>query len=206
MIRVFQYVLIFLGLSICVYAFQYLSFGRRGIIESKDANIMSDRIWMASFYTHIIFGILVLGIGGLQFLKGLRTRYLKAHRLMGKVYVFGVTVSGVAALVAAQYSSGFLSSRIGFTAMAVTWLITIFYAYKRIRQKNVREHEFWMIRNFAVTLAAVTLRMWLGILIPLVGLSFFEAYAVVAWLSWVPNLMVAEFIIYKMKSGSLKTV
>lgn len=200
--NIFRYILIALCLSVCFYAFQYFSFDRTGVIESKAENIMSDKIWMTSFYTHIMFGILVLGIGGFQFIKKLRDRYLKTHRFIGKLYVLGVTISGVAALVAAQYSSGFLSSRIGFSAMAVAWLFTNFYAYKRIRQKNIREHEFWMIRNFSVTLAAVTLRIWLGILIPLAGLSFFEAYAVVAWLSWVPNLMAAELIILRMKTRS----
>ena len=50
-----------------------------------------------------------------------------------------------------------------------------------------------MIRNFALTFAAVTLRLWIPIFLTS-GLSFEAAYPVIAWLSWVPNLLVAEVL------------
>ena len=50
-----------------------------------------------------------------------------------------------------------------------------------------------MVRCYALTLAAVTLRIQLGVLQAGLGLSFEEAYAVTAWFSWVPNLILAEW-------------
>ncbi len=44
---------------------------------------------------------------------------------------------------------------------------------------------------FAMTYAAVTLRLWLIALIPLLG-NFPSAHALVPFLSWVPNLIVVE--------------
>jgi hypothetical protein len=59
-----------------------------------------------------------------------------------------------------------------------------------------------MIRAFALTYAAVTLRLWIPVLIlaqvpfgvPEADL-FANAYAVVPFLCWVPNLIVAELVI-----------
>ena len=53
-----------------------------------------------------------------------------------------------------------------------------------------------MIRNYSLTFAAVTLRIWLSLFVLLFGLEHFErSYAVIAWLAWVPNLIVAELFI-----------
>jgi hypothetical protein len=56
-----------------------------------------------------------------------------------------------------------------------------------------------MIRSYALTFAAVTLRIWLPFLIGILGLTFIEAYKIVAWLSWIPNILVAELIISRIK-------
>ncbi len=51
-----------------------------------------------------------------------------------------------------------------------------------------------MVRNYAVTFSAVTLRLWLLLLI-VFNSEVEAAYVTVAWLSWVPNLLIAELII-----------
>ena len=48
-----------------------------------------------------------------------------------------------------------------------------------------------MIRSFSLTFAAVTLRLYLPIGI-VSGLTFEQIYVATAWISWVPNLLVAE--------------
>lgn len=58
-----------------------------------------------------------------------------------------------------------------------------------------------MIRNFALALAAVTLRVQLGTGIAS-GLSFETVYATVAWASWVPNALVAEWLIRRTRGGA----
>jgi Predicted membrane protein (DUF2306) len=52
-----------------------------------------------------------------------------------------------------------------------------------------------MWRNYALTLAAVTLRVYMGVAQEVIGFSFEAAYPVVAWLAWVPNLVVAEWVV-----------
>jgi len=67
-------------------------------------------------------------------------------------------------------------------------------ALAAIRRGDVTGHREWMVRNFALTFAAVTLRLWLPTLTAATG-SFIEAYRTVAWLCWVPNAIVAEIIL-----------
>ncbi|MNL75568.1 hypothetical protein D3C87_2013940 [compost metagenome] len=55
-------------------------------------------------------------------------------------------------------------------------------------------HRRWMIRSIALTLAAVTLRIQIPVSMML-DIPFDTAYPVIAWLCWVPNLVVAEMIV-----------
>ena len=48
-----------------------------------------------------------------------------------------------------------------------------------------------MIRSFSLTLAGVTLRLYLPITL-LGPVSFSPAYAAIAWLCWLPNLLIAD--------------
>ena len=51
-----------------------------------------------------------------------------------------------------------------------------------------------MIYSYAACFAAVTLRIWLPTLTSIMG-EFIGAYRIVAWLCWVPNMIVAYFIV-----------
>jgi hypothetical protein len=60
------------------------------------------------------------------------------------------------------------------------------------------QHRSWMIRNFSLTFAAVTLRIILPVEIAVLGINFPDAYRIVAWACWVPNLLVAELLVYRL--------
>jgi hypothetical protein len=47
------------------------------------------------------------------------------------------------------------------------------------------------VRNFSLTLAAVTLRIYMPSSM-IAGVPFEVAYPLVAWLCWAPNLLIAE--------------
>ncbi len=65
--------------------------------------------------------------------------------------------------------------------------------YSTARTKRFRLHREWMVRSFALALAAVTLRIELPVLLSVVHASFHPAYITVSWLCWIPNLVVAEW-------------
>jgi len=144
-------------------------------------------------YTHAFASILALVIGPFQFTERLRNKHKNLHRWMGRIYLaVGVLVGGLAGLYMAQYAYGGPLARLGFAALALTWLYTGVRAYFAIRLGAIDEHRKWMVRNFSLTLAAVTLRIYLPLSMA-AGIDFSTAYAVIAWLCWLPNLAFAEW-------------
>lgn len=57
-----------------------------------------------------------------------------------------------------------------------------------------------MVRNFALAFAAVILRLWLPAAVA-AGVPFELAYPAVAWLCWVPNLLLAERLFNRTTAG-----
>ncbi|MEM1404070.1 MAG: DUF2306 domain-containing protein [Pseudomonadota bacterium] len=143
---------------------------------------------------HLSGGVAAVLIGAYQFYPGLRQRHLVLHRWLGRVYVFAIATAGVAGLIMALGTPWGVLAQSGFSGMAIAWLITTTVAFLRIRTRDIHRHRQWMIRSYAVTLAAVTLRLYLGLMV-LLGIAFRDGYPWVAWLSWVPNLLIAEYLI-----------
>ena len=90
-----------------------------------------------------------------------------------------------------QFAFGGPVARLGFASLAVLWLYTGLRAYLAVRGGAIEAHRKWMVRNFSLTFAAVTLRIYLPVSMA-TGIEFTIAYPVIAWLCWVPNLVFAE--------------
>ena len=144
---------------------------------------------------HIVGAMLALALGPFQFLSGLRRRQRNVHRWMGRLYLLGVLVGGLSGLYLAPFSYGGLITHIGFGSLAVLWLATGLLAYQAIRARRIEDHRRWITRNFALTFAGVMLRLWMPVMVGGGGVPFEAAYLVVAWLCWVPNLVVAEALL-----------
>lgn len=169
---------------------------KAGILKIKPEALFSNTFWTISFYTHITLGGLALLTGWLQFSQKVRARHLLLHRNLGKVYVIAVLTSAVAGLNIAFYASGGLPTMLGFMALSIAWFYSTLMAYVHIRKGSVHQHEKLMTYSYACTFAAVTLRLWMPLLVPLFG-SFMTAYAVVAWWCWLPNLGAAWLLTRK---------
>ena len=140
---------------------------------------------------HAISASLALLLGPWQFLAGLRRRRLQLHRVMGWAYAVSLVVAaGSAIWIAPDAAAGHVSSA-GFLALAFGWLFTTSMGILAVRRGNIAEHRRWMLRSYALTAAAITLRIYLA-LIPLFHWRFASAYPVIAWMCWVPNLFVAQ--------------
>jgi hypothetical protein len=79
----------------------------------------------------------------------------------------------------------------GFLSLARLWLWTTCCAGLAILSGDISAHRSWMIRSFALPLAGVTLRLYLPLAL-LGPLEFSVTYAGIAWLCWLPNLILAE--------------
>jgi len=178
-----------------IYPVIYLIVDRRfGLLNSKTEAILESGIWNISFYMHIMLGGVALLIGWTQFVSKWRKQNPNLHRNIGKVYVFTVFLSALTSIYIALFATGGLVPSAGFICMGIVWFFTTFKAYTAIRNNKILSHQRMMIYSYATCLAAVTLRIYLPIFISIFD-DFNKAYAVVAWLSWVPNLFVAYFII-----------
>jgi len=141
---------------------------------------------------HVFGAVFALALGPFQFLARLRARHLNLHRWMGRLYLgLGVLVGGLAGLYMAQFAHGGLAGKLGFGTLAVLWLATGERAFHYAHHGDVTAHRRWMIRSFAMTFGAVTLRLYLPIA-PMLGYDFMDGYRLTAWLAWIPNLIVVE--------------
>jgi uncharacterized membrane protein len=140
---------------------------------------------------HIVGSCIAIVTGPVQFVAALRARFPRWHRGVGYGYFAGVAVGGTAGLYSSTVSMGGLVAHTGFFLLAALWLATAGFALAAIRRRRIALHREWMVRCYALTFAGVTLRLWLPFLSAASG-SFDEAYQTVAWLCWVPNLILAE--------------
>jgi uncharacterized membrane protein len=148
----------------------------------------------AAAFGHMAGGLIAIAVGAFQVSASLRDRYLNAHRWLGRLYVAGVLIGGVSAFALATRSTGGLTTHVGFGMLAVCWLTSTGLAWSFIRRGDETSHRAWMLRSYGLTLAAVTLRIWLP-LSQVAGIEFETAYQAIAWLCWVPNLLVVEWLI-----------
>lgn len=189
----------FLALGVGFVSLRYLNLEVQGVLFDKAKTLLENNAYRTVFYFHVVFGVLALLVGPFQFFPRLRNRYLKFHRTLGKVYIIACLTGGLAGLVIAMFATGGIISTLGFSGLALAWLYTTSMAYLRIRQKNVDEHYRWMVRSFALTFAAVTLRIWLPLFTFGFGWEFIPSYRFISWFCWVPNLLFAELVVLKRK-------
>lgn len=183
-----------LSTIIGLYPIIYFIIDKRfGLLGLKPSALLDDNVYNAAFYGHIVLGGLALLIGWLQFSAKLRRTNIKLHKLIGKTYVISVLASGFFGLYIALYATGGMVTMIGFISSDVVWLTTTILGLKAIWKRNMVKHKKLMVYSYAVCFSAVTLRIWLPILEISTG-SFLEAYRIVAWLSWIPNIMFAYYL------------
>ena len=144
-------------------------------------------------FAHIGGGLIALSIGPFQFLAGLRRRALGLHRALGAVYVLAVLVGGMGGLRLSFSAHGGLWAGLGFGLLAVLWIATAGLALRGIHRGRIEEHRVWILRNFSLTYAAVTLRLYIPLALGS-GAAFEDAFRVIAWACWVPNLLIAELV------------
>ncbi|MFI2241489.1 DUF2306 domain-containing protein [Streptomyces chrestomyceticus] len=78
-------------------------------------------------------------------------------------YFAGQCVTGTVQSLSARQVG--LAAGFGFGTLALLWAWTSYRGYRAIRERDFASHRAWVIRSFALTFAAPTLRIWLGLLI-----------------------------------------
>lgn len=135
----------------------------------------------------------MLMLGPVQFLKSIRRNNIQAHRVVGYLYYLMLYPASAGALWLSFYAFSGLPALLGFACLAVGWVATGYLAFVAIKEKRIQDHKEWMLRNYAMTYAAVSLRVMLVINIAVnEGRPTEAGYATISWASWVVNLIIME--------------
>jgi uncharacterized membrane protein YozB (DUF420 family) len=166
-----------------------------GFLKFKQEHI-GNSFWKTCFYIHVFTSLLVLLAGFTQFSSHILTQHRQVHRFAGRIYAFNILfINFPTALVMGVYANGGVAGKTAFLLLDVLWFAFTLVAVLAIRKGNIRKHREFMIRSFALTLSAISLRTWKMILTNTTDLDYSTIYIMDAWLGFVPNLLLAEWII-----------
>ena len=147
---------------------------------------------------HILGSAIYVLVGALQFVPRFRRRHRTWHRRVGRVLVVaGLLVAASALWMTLLYQpkpgTGDLLYilRLVFSSAMIACLILGFTA---IRRRKIAAHRAWMIRAYAIGLAAGTQAFTEGIGQTLLGTSELQGDLAKA-AGWAINLAVAEWVI-----------
>lgn len=177
-----------------------------GFLRIKQQYIGIDH-WRIAFFIHVYASFWILLAGFTQFSSWIQRRNPALHRIMGYIYVVDIlAITGPAGLIMGFYANGGTLSRIAFVLLAVLWIWFTAMALVKAKQKDFRAHRYYMIRSYALTLSALTLRAWKYAITNTMHVPPMDVYRVVAWAGWVINLGVAEWIIFRDKNRKKQAV
>jgi hypothetical protein len=142
----------------------------------------------------------------LQVWPWLRQRRPAAHRVIGRVYVFGgVLPAGVLGMNVGAVSPFGPTAQVSNVLLAALWLAFTITGFHMARRRRFVEHRRWMIRSFALTMSIITNRVWgvvaTVVLSPELSTTFGGSEVALGqtiaglatWTGWVVPLLAAEW-------------
>jgi len=187
----------FLSIAVALVSYRFIVLGMEVVYANETHQLLTFK---NAFYLHIITAPIALFVAPFQLSKRFRAKSVRRHRLMGRIYCAAVLVAGVTGVLIGFNAKGGPIAQSGFVLLAVIWLIATFRALQVVRLGQIGLHQEWMIRSIALTFAGVTLRIILPAQL-VSGISLDVAYPIVAWLCWVPNLVVVEYFIRRSRTA-----
>ena len=204
-VRTLWYFAFFWVVILCAGTFlQYYDFKNDSpFLQIKQAAVKTGW-YLPAFYCHIIGSSIILLIGFLQFSKRVyQNRSL--HKTLGKMYVFGVLFfSAPGAYVMTLFINRGPWVTMSFFLQNTLWVIFTLSAWILIKNKKIDDHVKMMRRSYALAFGAVTLRFYIFLFTVFGnGVGFANNYIIIAFLSWIPNLLLAEWINYNHQSNQI---
>ncbi|HEU5145861.1 MAG TPA: DUF2306 domain-containing protein [Chryseosolibacter sp.] len=190
------FVVVLLAVALAYNALSYINFDPHyGFLRLKQAAIATGW-YLPGYYSHVLLGGLILVIGLFQVIPVSRRKFPRLHRYLGYIYVIGILAfAAPGGLLMSFFIDRGPFVLASFVLQATLWFYFTAMAFDRIRKRDIIAHRAFMWRSYALTFAAITLRVYIFLTSWSFDLSQPEAYAVLAWLSWVPNLIVVEVFI-----------
>lgn len=156
-----------------------------------------------AFFIHVYTSIVVLLTGLLQCSRIIRVHYPTVHRVAGRWYVGLILLAASpSGLVMGLYANGGLPAQVSFILLSVLWFVFTYRGYRYARQKQWGLHKNFMLRSLALTLSAISLRLFKWVIVSTLALPPMDTYVIVAWAGWVVNLLLVEYYIYLYPSST----
>ncbi len=166
-------------------------------LGTKTDAVLAKPQFQWAFYVHISSSWVVIFVGLWQFFPALLRRWPVLHRVLGKIYVGAILLlAAPSGWVLGLYANGGLSSRVSFILQSTVWWVLTWMAWREISHRRYLPHVEMMLRSYAVTLAAMSLRTESFVMHYFFETKPIETYLTVVWLSWVGNLLLVETLIY----------
>ena len=167
-----------------------------GILRTKPAS--RSALYLVFFYIHISGGLLGMLLGPFQFISSWRKRFPKLHRWLGTAYFVGIFSSGLAGVIIAPFAMGGGIVQTGFFVLGLVWLSVTGMGLRTLLRGQYQAHGQWMIRSYALTFAAIPQRTLLLFAL-FTPIPFLDIYRLSAWLPWIMQLILAQWIIQRHK-------
>ena len=195
-LRILWYFAFFWVLVLCGGTFfQYYDFSNNSVfLQIKQEAIKTDW-YLPAFYCHIIGSSIILLVGFFQFSKKVYNNR-PLHKALGKLYVFGVlSFAAPGAYIMTLFINRGPWVFTSFLFQNTLWVSFTLAAWLLIKKGNIDEHIKMMRRSYALAFGAVMLRFYIFLFSVFGnGVGFANNYIIIAFLSWVPNLLVVEWI------------
>ena len=104
---------------------------------------------------HTISGTVALLVGPVQFSSRLRQRFMRLHRILGRMYVIAVVIGAFTGIALAAGRPGLP----GTSMQAAAWIVCTTAAFITARNRQIVQHRQWMARSYAVTFTFVSSRV-----------------------------------------------
>ena len=154
--------------------------------------------YLPVFYVHVYTTILVLPAGFTQFSSKISKKYSSTHRLMGRIYAYTVLFfAAPSGILMGFFSNGSQLTSISFITLGSLWFYFTLQGIISACKNRFQIHKKMMTRSFALALSAITLRSWKVIIVYLFHTPPMDTYNIIAWLGWIPNLAIAEYLLTK---------
>ena len=190
-------VIVYASYLLILLSLPYIHFEKNVEFLNTKQLIYHIDIWRWSFYIHVFTSPIVILTGLAQFSRWLIRKFPKTHRHLGYWYIITVLfVSGPAAFVMSLYANGGYGAQVSFVLLSILWILFTYIAYRKVKLGNYTSHVKWNLRSYALTLSAITLRFYAYLFdVFNVNIGPRETYILLAYLGWIPNLIIVEILI-----------